>query len=473
MNTNQQEQNWKDRLDSYHSPVPDNFFDRIATGAPPAQRPPYRRRALWVLLLLLAGAALIYSGNKLGWYGGGTVSPREVHVTSREAGAVEKRSEELRTASSATGLGSEDTRTVDLQSARHTAVETSVRAKAAAGVAGAAGHNSADGSYTGAAHTRTRRSADAGMTSAGEAAAAGATGIATPTADEARAVLNEMDLLPATAPRTPALAPLSVLLKSVDRQEALLSLPKVDPDDCYSFGPSRSGRLYIDVFGGVGQAFRRLESGADSRVYAQLRDSLESNWYTNTAGARIGWMDESGVAIEAGLTYGMINEVFKYTNAQEVRTSIRDIYDPVTGNLVRTDTITETGARYITSYNRYRTLNLPVRIGYTWSAERWSVGLRAGAAFNLLYNRRGTIMDESRSIYDIAADTSGYFKPRTGIAADLSLQVAYQLAGNWAVFAEPCWNAQLSPVTEPGYSVRQSYRTAHIQIGIRFTPGNE
>lgn len=472
MNTNQEEQNWKGRLESYHSPVPDNFFERIAAGTPPARRPPYGRRALWALLLLLAGAALVYSGSKMGWYGT-TVSTREVHVTSRADGAVEKHSAESQTAGPATGLGHAETGAEHLQPSGHAIAGAATRAGATApGKTDVTADKPGNASYAGVARTRTRRVDGPVMISGDETPVASAAGMITSAADENDAYLTGSDVQ-TIVKSAYATAPLSVLLKSVDRQEALLSLPKVDPDDCYSFGPSRSGRLYIDVFGGVGQAFRRLESGADSRVYAQLRDSLENSWYTSTAGARIGWMDESGVAIEAGLTYGMVNEVFRYANAQEVRTSIRDVYDPLTGNLIRTDTITETGARYITSYNRYRTLNLPVRIGYTWSAERWSVGVRAGAAFNLTYNRRGTIMDESRSIYDIGADTSGYFKPRTGIVADLSLQVAYQLAGNWAVFAEPCWNAQLSPVTEPGYSVRQSYRMAHIQIGIRFTPGNE
>ena len=136
----------------------------------------------------------------------------------------------------------------------------------------------------------------------------------------------------------------SILLKG---KTEILDWPSMLKDPkCATFGKWLKLHFYGDIYFSPDIAFRELESkNSEYDTYAANRKATETQLFSYSAGARFSVVSNYGLALRTGIVYSQINEQFKYESESETRTIVKDVFDD-DGNLIRTDTIIETGSRF-------------------------------------------------------------------------------------------------------------------------------
>lgn len=268
-----------------------------------------------------------------------------------------------------------------------------------------------------------------------------------------------------------AAAPFSVLFPVKSKSKAgLVGMP--DPQSCYSFNDAQGrSSFYVDAYVGAGNSIRSLSAIENQDNYMHLRDSLEKSWYNSAAGARIGFILASGLAIETGAEYQVHNEIFEYKNESEVRITYKYHYDQF-GTVTRIDTITEIGARTLRTHNKYQQITIPLRLGYTMEKGRWMLGARLGVGLHIWNHQHGVILDNSYQAYKIEEDPAGYFNKNWGMQYNASVQIGYRILPQTFLMIEPVWNSQSSGITKRPYTIEQKYQTLRVNVGVRYVPGS-
>jgi len=206
------------------------------------------------------------------------------------------------------------------------------------------------------------------------------------------------------------------------------------------------------------------------------RDKSESVEVAFHAGIRISNRFNNGLAIRSGLYYGQIQETFDWSEVSGTQTTITTDIDSTfnsNGDLeVTYDTTTTTipEIRRVRAYNKYRSVDIPLILGYEISRRRLVVSFNAGILLNLSFQQRGRILshteNQPRNIHDPSQEQ--LFKTRLGLGLIASSGVAYRIANRVSVLAEPTVRYILDPVNTSENPVDQKYFFTGLTTGIRY-----
>ncbi|MEI9955835.1 MAG: hypothetical protein WDM90_05880 [Ferruginibacter sp.] len=164
---------------------------------------------------------------------------------------------------------------------------------------------------------------------------------------------------------------------STTTKEAALkdrNLPNVNLPGCPSIEKNAAGnKTYIEVYGGPDIAFRSLTDTGSNSSYLQSRKSSTKFSSAFSAGIRYTKVFNNGVSIRSGLNYSQINEKFTLVQGNVVQvTYIINANGDTTGSYVTT------GTRYKTTYNKYKTIDVPILVGYEMGNGKLHANINAG-----------------------------------------------------------------------------------------------
>lgn len=244
---------------------------------------------------------------------------------------------------------------------------------------------------------------------------------------------------------------------------------KRDPE-CAKFSKG-SIHFYVDILASPDLTFRQLDAkNPVYNDYAESREATESLEYTFSTGLRLSAVSGFGLALRTGINYSQISEKFEYFNGSEVNTDIRDIYGP-NGEFLRTDTIVTVGRRYKTTYNKYRTLDVPILLGYELDYKKFTFSLNGGAYVNLIFKQKGDFLSpqDLQPVNFSSNNPNAFpaFKNRLGLGWYGSISVQYQLKPNLQLLLEPHFKMYPKSVTQAQYIVDQRYVSTGLFVGIR------
>ncbi|HMQ60053.1 MAG TPA: outer membrane beta-barrel protein [Flavilitoribacter sp.] len=165
-------------------------------------------------------------------------------------------------------------------------------------------------------------------------------------------------------------------------------------------------------------------------AYLEARKATESPLEFFRSGFLAGVQEWSGFYLMGGLAYSRIREEFTekeiitasdsmYANIIEIHISPRGDTTFTYGSA--TDSLPLVLSRG--SYNDYKLYDLPVKLGYEFNFNHWSVALEGEVAINLRLRARGKILDKQGQIQLL--DRQGLFKPRTGFSYSGSARLGY------------------------------------------------
>lgn len=247
---------------------------------------------------------------------------------------------------------------------------------------------------------------------------------------------------------------------------------------CVDFGRKKdNSNISVDLIFAPEYPVKSL-STEDSELsdFVIGREKSESVEVAFHAGIRISNRFNNGFAIRSGLYYGQIQETFNWSEVSGTQTTITTDIDSTfndNGDLeVTYDTTTTTipEIRQVRAYNKYRTVDIPLILGYEISRRRLVVSFNAGLLLNLSFQQRGKILshteNQPRNILDPSQDQ--LFKTQLGLGFLASTGVAYRVGNRVSVLAEPSIRYILDPINTSDNPVDQKYFFTGITTGIRY-----
>lgn len=278
---------------------------------------------------------------------------------------------------------------------------------------------------------------------------------------EKRSVNNRANtpMLP-VAIATPEAATKVERLKGVELPENIIKKRQ----NCYDFDENPNAWL-LDVYSGPLMAAKQLDNRSgdlELEAYRQKRLETESMGWGYQAGVGITRVLNRRYSIGTGLQYQQFTEVMRYEDDLFVQyfteNNGQDTLDAIFG------------VKTITRYNRFGMLHIPVKLGYEWRSGRKGVQLKGGAALNVLFWKKGAILNPDTfhpAPFDSGASSGvEVFNARTGLSLEGSAQFFWHFRRDMRIFAEPYYQAILKPVSTETYPLQQRYHLIGLRLGV-------
>lgn len=241
--------------------------------------------------------------------------------------------------------------------------------------------------------------------------------------------------------------------------------PVIFLPDCPSIEKNASGnKKYLEIYAGPDYAFRSLSDTGNSEYLKRRKESTKfSSAYS--AGIRYTKVFNNSMSVRAGVNYSQINEKFKFSQGNLVQ--ITYIIGPNGDTL---GSYTTTGTRYKTTINKYRSVDVPVVVGYEIGNGKWHANINAGVVVNIYSWQKGDVLDTAYQPVNITTgkNSSPYqFKTNAGVGFTGGVSVYYKLNDRLHLMAEPYFRYNFSPISKENITLKQKYQTAGIRLGIR------
>ena len=224
-------------------------------------------------------------------------------------------------------------------------------------------------------------------------------------------------------------------------------------------------KRYLEFYGGPDYAFRSFSDTANSS-YLQKRKESTKVLSAFSFGIRYTKVFENAVSFRTGINYSQVNERFRYEQGHVVQHIF--IID---GNGDTTGTYTSTGTRFKTTHNRYKTIDVPLLIGYEMGNTRFHSNINGGLVVNVYSWQKGDVLNSANEPVSITTgkNNSPYqFKTNVGIGLMGAASFYYKLNGRMHLLAEPYIRYNFSAANKADITLKQKYTTAGIRLGARF-----
>jgi opacity protein-like surface antigen len=246
------------------------------------------------------------------------------------------------------------------------------------------------------------------------------------------------------------------------------NVPAVHLPECPTVEKDAAGnKRYFEIYVAPDYALRTLTDTANS-VYLQKRKQSAVFSSAFSAGARYTRVFNNGMSVKFGLNFSQINEKFSYVQSSVIQTTYT--IDPATGDT--TGSYTVRGTRYKTTYNHYRSIDIPVTIGYEFGNGRLHTNINAGLIANIYSWQKGDVLDTNYIPVSITTGKDGsslyQFKTNVGLGATAGVSLYYKLTEQIHFLAEPYIRYNFQPMSSGNLTLRQKYTTIGLRLGLRF-----
>lgn len=224
-------------------------------------------------------------------------------------------------------------------------------------------------------------------------------------------------------------------------------------------------KKYIELYGGPDYAIRNYSDTANSQ-YLQKRKESTSITSAFSAGFRYTKVFSNAMSFRTGINYSQVNERFRF-----VQGNIVQVTYIINANGDTTGSFSTTGTRYKTSHNRYKTIDVPLLIGYEMGNGRLHANLNAGIIVNMYSWQKADVLDASLNPITITtgkSEASPYqFKNNIGLGFMGAASVYYKMNDNLHLLAEPFIRYNLSAANKADITLKQKFTTIGLRLGIR------
>lgn len=224
-------------------------------------------------------------------------------------------------------------------------------------------------------------------------------------------------------------------------------------------------KKYIELYAGPDYVFRSLTDDTANSVYLQQRKGSTKYLFAYSVGMRYTKVFGSGMSVRTGINYSQINEQFK----SEKGRITQNVYI-INNNGDTTGSYVQSGTQYKTSTNKYKSIDIPISVGYEMGNGRLHTNINAGAMINISSSQKGFMLDYNGNTVDISSGKSSsvyQYKTKAGVSFIGATSIYYKLTESIHVMAEPYIKLSLSPMTKPEISLKEKFHTTGIRLGVR------
>lgn len=231
----------------------------------------------------------------------------------------------------------------------------------------------------------------------------------------------------------------------------------------------------FELFASPDYSFKSVSNVSASQQYLDKKDSSEQMQIGYSAGFRLVKPLNEHILLKTGFQYSQMNQKFTYRNENEIKTTtvittrsiIRSPGDTVF--VTDTSTLQQIGYSIKTIHNHYRSIDIPLTVGYQFGNDDLSVGVNAGVIFNVSSWYQGEILDTSLTSVPISKVSSSIYKSNIGLGLYSSISVLKRINENTQLFFEPYFRYNLSNMTNSQSPYNQKFQVGGLAIGLRFS----
>lgn len=246
-------------------------------------------------------------------------------------------------------------------------------------------------------------------------------------------------------------------------------------DGCPSAHEQVKNDLHLEIYASPDYARKTINnSGGVDEAFLKRKDSTESSRLSFSAGFRLTKTFGDNFFIKAGLQFSQINEKFSYRSENERNQTtvitIRKVLLTTGDTLMVRDTsiVVQIGYRVKTTYNRYRSIDVPLIAGYQWGNDNFKAAVSAGAILNLYSWQKGESLDTGYVAVAFNKDDGGTFKRNIGVGLYTGLSVLKKAGESTYLFAEPYLRYNVSSITNNRSLFNQKFDVYGVNFGIRY-----
>ncbi len=248
------------------------------------------------------------------------------------------------------------------------------------------------------------------------------------------------------------------------KPEKLSFNPIVFLPDCPIEKDAAGNKKYLEFYAGPDYAIRSMHDTGTS-VYLQKRKESTKFKSGYSAGARYTKVFNNSMSVRGGVNYSQINEKFTFKQGGLIQVTYI-----INSNGDTIGSYTTTGSRYKTTINRYRSIDIPIVVGYELGNGKLHANINAGAIVNIYSWQNGDVLDTNGNPVSITTGkgSSPYqFKTNAGVGFIGAVSVYYKLNDRLHFMAEPYFRYSFSPMNKESITLKQKYQTAGLRLGIR------
>ena len=246
----------------------------------------------------------------------------------------------------------------------------------------------------------------------------------------------------------------------LNKQNILLT-PLKPREDC----PGTTGNnYYVEAYISPDYVIKKYSDTANSSLVAKRKESL-SIQSSYSAGVRYTRVFANGMSVRAGLNFSQVNEKFSYSQGNVVQ-----IVYVINNQGDTTDSYYVRGTRYKNSSNRYRTIDVPVVVGYEMGNGNFHANINAGVILNLYSWQNGETIDNNGAPVSITTgkdDNPYQYKTNIGVGFTSAISLYYKIGEKFHALAEPYLRYNLSPMNKDALSLQERFTTIGLRLGIR------
>lgn len=225
-----------------------------------------------------------------------------------------------------------------------------------------------------------------------------------------------------------------------------------------------TNKYYIDAYISPDYAIKKYTDTGVSTLVAKRKESLRFH-SAYSVGLRYTRVFNNGMSIRTGFNFSQINEKFSYAQDNVVQ-----IIYVINNQGDTTDSYYIRGTRYKTSYNHYRTIDVPLVIGYEMGNDKLRANINAGAVVNIYSWQNGETIDKDGNPVVITTgktDNPYQYKTNVGVGFTAGASLYYKLNNRLYAMAEPYFRYNFSPMNKEVLSIQEKFTTIGLRLGIR------
>ena len=230
---------------------------------------------------------------------------------------------------------------------------------------------------------------------------------------------------------------------------------------------------FLEAYASPDVVSKKVTANTASQQYLLTKDSSESMQISYTAGLRLVKPLNDNILLKLGAQYSQINQKYVYRTENEVKTTtvvtVRTIIRAPGDTVIvhDTSTVQTIGFKNNTVYNRFRSFDIPVTVGYQFGDDDLKFGINAGVVFNISSWYQGVILDSSLATVPLNKTGNGVYKTNLGMGLYAGVSVAKKLGEDLHIFFEPYFRYNLSNMTNTGAAYNQKFSLGGLSVGLR------
>lgn len=211
---------------------------------------------------------------------------------------------------------------------------------------------------------------------------------------------------------------------------------------------------------------KNIQSGMDSTLQRQISFSAGINIVKNLGE---NWL------IKTGVHYAQINELFKYSSVNEIKTTtvitVRNvIISPGDTLFIRdTSTVQTVGSITKQTQNHYHQWNIPIIFSYEFGGKDLRLNANFGIMANIRSSYQGNMLDTLQKMINISNyNNMGIYKTNLGISAYLGVGMIKPINDNMDFLIESHALFNLRNITTSSALFNQKNTILGLSLGIRY-----